>query len=125
MKNLAYYLLFTFLMKSALAPGQNTYVKIAAGAVHSLALKTDGTLWAWGFNAYGQLGDGTQVDKNIPVLIGSDYATIAAGSIHTLALKTDGTLWAWGFNGDGELGDGTVVNKFAPVQIGPNTKSEL
>jgi alpha-tubulin suppressor-like RCC1 family protein len=118
MKNLAYYLLFTFLMKSALAPGQNTYVKIAAGAVHSLALKTDGTLWAWGYNADGQLGDSTFVDKYAPVQIGAGYAAIAAGNSHSLALKTDGTLWAWGLNAYGQLGDGTIVNKNTPVLVG-------
>ncbi len=84
---------------------------------HSLALKTDGTLWAWGSNHFGQLGDGTFVDRNTPVQIGSDYAAISAGAIHSLGLKTDGSLWAWGNNGGGKLGDGTFVDKNTPVKI--------
>src|SRR5258708_6340153 len=110
MKNLAYYLLFCFLMKSALAPGQSTYAKIDVGDRHSLALKPDGTLWAWGINDNGQLGNGTWVNRNTPVKIGPGYSAIAAGYAHSLALKPDGTLWAWGYNGDGQLGDGTRMN---------------
>ena len=94
------------------------YTAIAGGEGHSLAIKTDGTLWAWGYNNTGQLGDGTKVDKNIPIKIGSGYAMIAAGRFYSLAIKTDGTLWAWGANDTGQLGDGTNVNKNIPVQIG-------
>ena len=75
-----------------------TAVAISAGWKHSLALRADGTLWAWGSNEYGQLGDGTNVDKAAPVQIGSGYAVIAAGGAHSLGIKTDGTLWEWGDN---------------------------
>jgi alpha-tubulin suppressor-like RCC1 family protein len=68
----------------------------SAGRAHTIALMTDGTLWAWGDNLSGQLGDGTIEDKYTPVQIGtdSDWESVSAGSIHTTALKTDGTLWA-------------------------------
>jgi hypothetical protein len=81
-------------------------------------LKTDGTLWTWGYNGNGQLGDGTTTDSTIPLQIGSGYASVAAGFFHTVALKTDGTLWVWGYNGYGQLGDGTTIDKTSPVQIG-------
>jgi alpha-tubulin suppressor-like RCC1 family protein len=93
---------------------------VAAGAGHSLALKSDGTLWSWGTNSHGQLGDHTTTDRKTPVRIGRDatWVAVAAGSDHSLALKSDGTLWAWGDNSNGQLGDGTTVNKTAPVRIG-------
>ena len=103
----------------------NNWVSVAGGWGwgpwgHSLALKSDGTLWAWGCNVYGQLGDGTTIDKHSPIQIGSDnnWASVAAGEEHSLALKSDGTLWAWGRNDYGQLGDGTTINKHSPIQIG-------
>lgn len=94
------------------------YMAIASGGFHSLALEPDGTLWTWGSNTYGQLGDGTTMAKNRPVRIGSDYVAISAGAAYSLALKKDSTLWAWGSNSYGELGDGTFINKSTPVLIG-------
>ncbi|RXM49744.1 MULTISPECIES: T9SS type A sorting domain-containing protein [unclassified Chryseobacterium] len=93
---------------------------VAVGVFHSIALKTDGTLWAWGFNATGQLGDGTTIWKKIPIQIGTDtnWKSISVGANHTLALKTDGTIWAWGYNSSGKLGDGTSIDKLVPTQIG-------
>jgi alpha-tubulin suppressor-like RCC1 family protein len=87
---------------------------------HSLAIKSDGTLWAWGGNHFGQLGDGTTTDRHSPVQIGTamNWREISAGVMHTLAIKTDGTLWAWGYNHAGQLGDGTSSNRLTPVQIG-------
>jgi len=98
---------------------------VAAGGEHSLALKTDGTVWAWGRNEYGQLGDGTRTDRFTPVQVkgpgGSDWLTdvqaVAAGGYHSLALKTDGTVWAWGRNNGGQLGDGTTTDRLTPVQV--------
>ena len=94
--------------------------RLAAGGYHSAYIHNDGTLWAWGANNYGQLGDGTTIDSAIPVQIGSDddWAQITAGFQHTLALKLDGTLWAWGANNYGQLGDGTTIDSTIPVQIG-------
>jgi len=96
-------------------------MQIAAGGEHSLALFSDGSLYAWGYNKYGQLGDGTYVYQNAPVQIGTGFTAIAAGKFHSLALKGD-TLYAWGYNDRGQLGDGSTpgrdVNKNTPVQIG-------
>ena len=91
---------------------------------HSLAIKTDGTLWAWGYNAQGQLGDGTIVSKSSPIQVGAltTWAEISTGSNHSLAIKTDGTLWSWGDNDAyGQLGDGTIVRKSSPIQVGALT----
>jgi len=100
-------------------PAQAVEPKIAAGGDHTVVLKKDGTLWSWGLNFRGQLGDGTYVDKNTPVQIGTDtdWTAVSAGSEHTTALKADGTLWAWGYL----LGDGQMVYQNVPLQIGTDT----
>ncbi|MBU0651397.1 MAG: SUMF1/EgtB/PvdO family nonheme iron enzyme [Proteobacteria bacterium] len=96
---------------------------VAAGGRHTMAIKDDGTLWVWGYNGYGQLGDGTQTDKNTPVQIGTgtNWSAVTAGAFHTVAIKGDGTLWAWGYNDDGQLGNGTQTDRNTPVQIGVDT----
>lgn len=92
---------------------------IAAGCYHSLALKEDGTVWAWGENSEGQLGDGTDEDRNAPVPVGNlnGVKAIAAGGYHSLAAKVDGTVWAWGNNTFGQLGDGSNDQSFTPTQV--------
>ncbi len=74
-----------------------SHVVLAAGSYHTVALKTDGTVWAWGLNSNGQLGDGTTTSALTPVQVTglSGVSAIAAGGSHTVALKTDGTVWAW------------------------------
>uniref|UniRef100_UPI0025EFB3D3 RCC1 domain-containing protein n=1 Tax=uncultured Thiodictyon sp. TaxID=1846217 RepID=UPI0025EFB3D3 len=89
----------------------------AAGAYHSLALKTDGSLWAWGYNVYSQVGDGTTANVLLPVQVLTGVVAVAAGENFSLALKGDGTLWAWGRNMNGQLGDGTLINRPLPVQV--------
>lgn len=93
--------------------------EIAAGAAHSLVLRDDGTVWAWGDNGYGQLGDGTSDEHRVPTHISglSDVTDIAAGEYHSLAVKNDGTVWAWGDNSSGQLGDGTYDERRTPVQV--------
>lgn len=94
--------------------------QMVSGKDHTLAIKNDGSLWAWGRNQHGQLGDGTTTTKTIPIQISqeNDWLLVSAGLGHSCALKTDGTLWAWGRNTDGQLGDGTNINKLSPTQIG-------
>ena len=83
---------------------------ITTGFNHTVAIKADGTLWAWGQNTYGQVGDGTNTHRNVPTQIGSDtnWVSISAKGFHTVAIKSDGTLWAWGQNSFGQVGDGTT-----------------
>jgi alpha-tubulin suppressor-like RCC1 family protein len=89
----------------------------------TMAVKTGGTLWAWGTNTSGQHGDGTITQKASPTQIGvaSDWSRVASGSLHTLALKTNGTLWAAGLNSNGQLGDGTTTSKTTLFQVGTAT----
>ncbi|MCL2504509.1 MAG: hypothetical protein FWE94_07995, partial [Coriobacteriia bacterium] len=96
---------------------------VSGGNYHSLALKEDGSLWAWGRNDYGQLGIGSTISTSTPVRIGTgtDWKAVSAGFSHSLALKGDGSLWAWGLNDYGQLGDGTITDKSAPVQVGTGT----
>jgi len=86
---------------------------------YSLALKSDGTVWAWGNNGNGQLGDGTTTQRNSPVQVTglTGVSAIAAGTFHSLALKSDGTVWAWGWNHIGQLGEGITTEKHIPVQV--------
>ena len=92
---------------------------VAAGNYHSLALKNDGTLYTWGHNSSGQLGNGLTADTNRPAQVGTDtWKAVAAGENYSLALRSDGSLYAWGANGNGRLGDGTTVRRTTPTQIG-------
>jgi alpha-tubulin suppressor-like RCC1 family protein len=94
-------------------------IAITGGGFHNLALKSDGTVWAWGYNAYGQLGDGTATDRLTPVQVQglTGVSAIAGGVFHSMALKSDGTVWTWGANGIGQLGDGTATDRLTPVQV--------
>lgn len=98
--------------------GFTTEPMIAAGSTHNVALKSDGTVWAWGENDYRQLGDGTRTNSSKPVqTIGlTDIIAVTAGSAHSAALKSDGTVWSWGSNECGELANGTKTSSAAPVQ---------
>ena len=101
------------------APEPQSAATIAAGKWHSVALRNDGTVWAWGLNQGGLVGDGTDISPYTPVQVQdlSGVLSIAAGTWHSLALRDDGTVWAWGSNSAGQLGDGTTTNRHTPVQV--------
>ena len=100
-------------------------VAIAAGGFHSLALASDGSLFAWGDNEYGQLGaNSSAFSVNSPVLVdqsgvlkGKRIVAISAGDLHSLALSCDGSVFAWGLNEDGQLADGSNSDSFVPVAV--------
>ena len=102
-----------------------TIVQIAAGADHSLALDSDGALYAWGSNAYGQLGNGTTTNSSVPVavkiagtpLAGKTIIQIVAGANHNMVLTSDGAVYTWGWNYHGQLGNNTKTNSNTIVAV--------
>ncbi len=111
-------------------PKDFTYVQVSAGYDHSLALGSDGNAYAWGYNQYGRLGDGTRTDKNTPVRVRMPdrntypdlpkdftYLQVSAGYSYSLALGSDGNAYAWGNNSHGQLGDGTNISRYTPVRV--------
>ena len=99
--------------------GGTNWKQVSSGYYHTAAIKTDGTLWSWGGNSYGVLGDNTVIHRSSPVQTvagGTNWKQIDCGSDHTAAIKTDGTLWTWGNNYYGELGDNTITHRSSPVQ---------
>ena len=100
--------------------GGTNWKQVSSGYSHTAAIKTDGTLWMWGYNIVGQLGDNTITNKSSPVQVvggGTNWRLVASGQYHTLAIKTDGTLWTWGWNRHGQLGDGSsVTHRSSPIQ---------
>ncbi len=86
--------------------GFNFFSPLDEESSHSIALKSDGTVWTWGDNSAGQLGDGTMTDSTTPIQVKAltDVVAVAAGSVHSIALKSDGTVWTWGNNKFGQLG---------------------
>jgi alpha-tubulin suppressor-like RCC1 family protein len=109
--------------------GGTNWKSIACGGGHTVALKTDGTLWSWGLGGSGQLGVNDTTRRNTPVttlLGGTNWKSISGGSNHTVALKTDGTLWTWGLGGSGQLGVNNTTSRSTPVTTllgGNNWKS--
>ena len=104
--------------------GGTNWKHISAGFDFTVAIKTDGTLWTWGRNADGQLGDNTIIDRSSPIQTicgGTNWKSCSngTGQYHTLAIKTDGTLWVWGNNYNGQLGintNGPSTQRSSPVQ---------
>jgi alpha-tubulin suppressor-like RCC1 family protein len=94
---------------------------IDAGYKYTIALRDDGTIWTWGYNNKGQLGNNMQTDSYTPqqvaALSGSVMASIAAGYNHALSVRNDGTVWAWGNNDNGQLGNNTTTDSLVPVQV--------
>ena len=99
--------------------GGNDWADLSSGQITTMAKKTDGTLWLWGANYHGQLGDNTIINKSSPIQTianGNNWQTFSAGSTHVAAIKTDGTLWVWGRNYNGQLGTNDTANYSSPVQ---------
>ena len=91
---------------------------MSGGVLHSCGVQGDGTLWCWGANAHGQVGDGTQTNRLAPVRVpGQAWGQVAAGNLHTCSRRQDGSLWCWGSNAYGEIGDGTQTQHSAPEQV--------
>lgn len=103
-----------------IAPGVNSWSVVSAGAIHTMAVRNDGTLWGWGANTEGELGTGNG-DEPSPVQVGTrnNWSTVSAGTGHSAGLQSDNTLWTWGRNLEGQLGNGKNVPSAVPVNI-PN-----
>jgi alpha-tubulin suppressor-like RCC1 family protein len=104
------------------------FSNIATGGHHTLALKADGSLFGWGNNLHGQVGDGTNTNRLVPTMDGvvKTWAALASGEYHSAgiqatSIQTGGALWTWGYNIAGQIGDGTFVDRTAPVKIGTVT----
>ena len=98
-----------------------TWSKIDGATDHTVALKTDGTLWTWGRNGtYGQLGDNTILNRSSPVQVGSltTWSLITCGGSFSAAIETNGTWYSWGQNSQGQIGNNTVITRSSPVQVG-------
>jgi alpha-tubulin suppressor-like RCC1 family protein len=96
------------------------WIQASAGNTHSLGVRANGSLWAWGSNITGRLGDNTVVNRSSPVsVVGgfTDWVQVSAGFSTTIALRANGTLWGWGYNGTGPIGDGTQLSKSSPVSV--------
>lgn len=103
--------------------GTATWTAVSAGAFHSSAIRADGTLFAWGLNTNGQVGNNGSLNQTTPVQVtpAANWAVVSAGGAHTMAVRTDGTLWGWGANDNGQLGDGLGLDTNTPNQIGTAT----
>ena len=98
----------------------NPFISLSCGNDYAAGIKSDGTLWTWGYNTFGNLGDNTTIHRNSPVQVGLNnigWKVVSCGSIHAAAIANDGSLWTWGYNAyDGRLGNNTLVHKSSPVQ---------
>jgi alpha-tubulin suppressor-like RCC1 family protein len=93
---------------------------IAGGQYHSIGLDKNGTVWGWGYNNRGQLGDNSVTSRLTPVSIlgnSKTFCKIASGYGHTIGLDKNGRVWGWGYNGRGQLGDNTITQRNTPVSI--------
>ena len=112
--------LFLVLSIFTLQMNAQCWDKISSGAYHTIAIAHDGTLWAWGYNANGQVGNNTNLNQVNPVQISTDtdWVFVGAGYYHSFAIKANGTLWGWGYNAFGQLGNSQTSDRITPTQIG-------
>lgn len=90
---------------------------VSAGGGHTAAVDSGGSLWTWGYNAFGQLGNDSKTNSAVPVKVLDGVVSVSCGEDHTAAIKTDGTLWMWGRNYYGQLGTGTTADSATPVKV--------
>jgi alpha-tubulin suppressor-like RCC1 family protein len=96
------------------------WIQVSAGDFHSLGVRANGTIWSWGNNTNGRLGDNTSTFRLSPVsIVGgfTDWIQVSAGGGHSLGLRANGTAWAWGVNFNGRLGDNTTTSRSSPVSV--------
>ncbi len=109
----------------AVGAASQRFVKVAVSTSYSqgAGIRADGTLWTWGLNTYGQLGQGDYLPRAVATQVGADsnWSAVACGWTHMLALRTNGTLWAWGNNVNGQLGTNNNNASTTPVQVGTST----
>ena len=109
--------------ESSLINAQYEFAAVSLGTDHSAAITRDGKLYTWGANDYGQLGDGTTTQRNIPTYIMDNVASINMGDYHSAAITKDGKLYTWGRNDEGQVGDGTRYNRYSPRHVMSNVAS--
>ena len=96
------------------------FVRLSLGDQHSMIVKQDGSVWGTGANEYGQLGDGSTINRKIFMCVMPDGVTVvAAGAFHSMVIKEDDTIWASGLNHDGQFGDGSIKSKQSFVRLAP------
>jgi alpha-tubulin suppressor-like RCC1 family protein len=100
--------------------GISDWVAVSAGDLHTCAVRKNGQVYCWGYNAYGQLGDGTTSNRAIPTLVSggfTDWIEVSSGGFHTCARRINGQLYCWGYNNYGQLGNGTLTNQTVPALV--------
>jgi len=98
----------SYYVSSPTQVGTSSWTSVSAGGTHTLGVRYDNTLWAWGYNANGQLGGSNTINRSSPVQVGtSSWSQVSAGDSHNIILKSDGTINTFGLNTFGQLGDGT------------------
>ena len=97
--------------------GGDTWKQVAAGDSYTCGIKSDDTLWCWGYNWKGQIGDNTTASRKVPTSVsGGTWKQVTTGDSHTCGIKPDDTLWCWGYNGYGQIGDNTSgTDRLVPV----------
>ena len=109
-----------FVPAAQAAASTDGFIAVSSGDTHTLGVKSDGTLWAWGFSNVGALGLGSITSTSVPMQVGSDtdWKDVSAGYLYSLALKANGTLYAWGYNNSGQLGLGDNTTRNLPTKVG-------